>query len=476
MGLEDTTKQLVYLAGKKVLSKNEHEEARKCMQQLKKMGVSNNEISDLSGGKWSTSTVKFYTPGIKATNPAPWQDVVALLNKIISAGMDFEDIDNAACIPYQLEEQGLTLEQAINLLSTDKTHSMDLAAMAQLNDELKKHGLSPKDAEEALILKKELEAMGFTLGSLKPIVELVKNYGNTQGIIEAFSEYSSLADIESQTAVAKEGLEVLNQDINRAKEHLEDTQKQTSHLEEPLKAYEKTVTLGFGPDELATLAELAENYGSTEKVLQAVTDVTDHSHYLTIIGKTKAELASIEAKIQQFQTQYGHLKTAVTICKTLQNKHGLGLDAISTILSIAEKYGKINDVLKGVDSYGNLQELQEEVDKLEGVVVEFQSLLAKLEGKNNKALEQLESLNARAVKTGAEVAKVENKLQDSKALHKIVSFINDPALASYQEYGQLAVAILKSILKWVTNNEKHFLYPNRMKSALEDLIAELGGD
>ncbi|MBA7505954.1 hypothetical protein ES706_04634 [subsurface metagenome] len=476
MDLEDITKQLVYLAGKEVLSKNEHEEARKCMRQLKKAGMSNNEISNLSGGKWSTSTVKFYTPGIKATNPAPWQDVVALLNKIISAGMDFEDIDNAACVPYQLEEQGITLEQAISLLSTAETHSMDLTAMAQLNDELKKHGLSPKDTEEALILKKELEAMGFTLGSLKPIVELVKNYGHAQGIIEAFSEYSSLADIESQTAVAKEGLEVLNQDISRAKEHLEDTQKQTSHLEEPLKTYEKAVTLGFGPDELATLSELAEKYGSTKKVLQAVTDVTDHSHYLTIIDKTKGELASIEAKIQQLQTQYGHLKTAITICETLQNKHGLGLDAISTILSIAEKYGKINNVLKGVDSYGNLQELQEEVDKLGGAVAEFQSLFAKLEGKNNQALEQLESLNAIAMKTGAEVSKVESKLDESKVLHRIVSFINDPASASYQEYGQLAVAILKSILKWVTNNEKHFLYPNRMKSALQDLITELGGD
>lgn len=229
-------------------------------------------------------------------------------------------------------------------------------------------------------------------------------------------------------------------------------------------------------DELATLSELAEKYGSTEKVLQAVTDVTDHSHYLSMIEKTKAEMAGIEAKIQQLETQYGHLKMAITICETLHSKHGLGLDAISTILSIVEKYDKINNVLKGVDSYGNLQELQEEADKLEGVAVELQSLLAQLEGKNNEALKQFESLNAIAMKTGAEVPKVENKLQESKALHKIVSFINDPALASYQEYGQLAVAILKSILKWVTNNEKHFLYPNRMKSALQDLLMELGGD
>ncbi len=120
--------------------------------------------------------------------------------------------------------------------------------------------------------------------------------------------------------------------------------------------------------------------------------------------------------------------------------------------------------------------MQEELTKLESKVIKRKELLAQLEGNNNEVLKQFESLNAIAMKTAAEVTKVENKLQESKGLHKIVSFINDPALASYQEYGQLAVAILKSILKWVTNNEKHFLYPNRMKSALQDLITELGGD
>ncbi len=476
MNIEELIEKFMILASNDILSKTEHEEARKIMGQLKKAGMSNKEISALSNGKWSESTVKGYTPGIKATSPAPWQDVVTMLNKIISAGMDFEAIDNAASLPYQLEEQGVTLEQAISLLDTAETHSMDLTAMTQLNDELKKHGLSPKDCQETLALKSELEAMGFTLGSLKPLAELAKNYENTQGIIEAVSEYSSLADIKSQTVVVKEGLEILNQCISKAKEHLGDVQKQTSHLEEPLKAYEKAVTLGFGLDEMTTLSGLAEKYGGTEKVLQAVTDVTDHSHYLSMIDKAKAELANIEAKKQQFETQYGHLKMAITICETLYNKHGLGLDAISTILSIVEKYGKFNDVLKGVDSYGNLQELQKEVDKLEGAVAELQSLLAQLEGKNNKALEQLESLNAIAMKTGAEVTKVENRLEESKALHKIVYLISDPASASYQEYGQLVVTILKSILKWVTRNDNHFLYPNKMKSALQDLITELGGD
>lgn len=90
MNIEELTEKFVALANKETLSKSEHEEARKLMKQLKKGGMSNNEISDLSGGKWSPSTVKFYTPGTKVDNPSPWQDVATLLNKIISSGMDFE--------------------------------------------------------------------------------------------------------------------------------------------------------------------------------------------------------------------------------------------------------------------------------------------------------------------------------------------------------------------------------------------------
>ena len=45
--------------------------------------MSNLEISKLSAGKWSPSTIKYYTPGVKLTQPSPWQNAVALLEAFL---------------------------------------------------------------------------------------------------------------------------------------------------------------------------------------------------------------------------------------------------------------------------------------------------------------------------------------------------------------------------------------------------------
>ena len=88
----------------------------------------------------------------------------------------------------------------------------------------------------------------------------------------------------------------------------------------------------------------------------------------------------------------------------------------------------------------------------------------------------MDSLNARAMAAGAEVIKVEHKLQESEALHKVFNLINDPSSAGYNEYGPLVVAMVKALLQWVSTHEKNFPYPHSMKSALQNLLKELGGD
>lgn len=70
MSIEESAKKFVTLANKETLYKTEHEEVRKLMCQLKKSGMSNSEISKLSGEKWSESTVKGYTKGVKVENTA----------------------------------------------------------------------------------------------------------------------------------------------------------------------------------------------------------------------------------------------------------------------------------------------------------------------------------------------------------------------------------------------------------------------
>lgn len=59
--------QFIALAKKPKLTKSERHEAWQLMGFLKQAGLSNDEISELSGGKWSPNSIKFYTKGVKAS-------------------------------------------------------------------------------------------------------------------------------------------------------------------------------------------------------------------------------------------------------------------------------------------------------------------------------------------------------------------------------------------------------------------------
>lgn len=475
MNIEELSVKLVTLANKLTLSKTEHQEARELMRSLKTAGLSNEEISQISKGRWSPSTVKGYTKGVKAPASSPWQDTVSLLNDLISTGINLEDINTVLTVTEDLKSREVSLTDVIDVLCTADSVGVDLTTLVNETKELTESGLSLNNVKEAIKLKNKLEAKGLLLDSLLVLVKLANTYGDAQKVLEAVSAYGSLEDMKAEINTTNKELQSLNAEGTSARQNLQETQDALAELAKPLEAYKKAVGLGFG-EELDGLAILADKFGGPKAVFQVLKGYVDYSEINNKVSQAQSELVTLESEVNKLRAEYSHLAAAVKMCQTLISNYNFGLDVISTTLSLAEKYGEPLIVLKSVEVYGKLEVMQEELTRLESKVIKRKELLAQLEGKNDEALKQLESLSAIAMKTGAEVSKVESRLEESKHLHRVIVLINDPSLANYQEYGQLAVAILKSILKWVTNNEKHFLYPNRMKSALQDLITELGGD
>lgn len=469
VSIEQLVKEFISLASKQTLSKAEHEEAKELMRQLKKSGMTNEEISKVSKGKWTTSTVKYYTPGIKIVDAGLWQDAVSLLDNLVSAGMTLDDIETATNLHEDLESSGVSTDQVVDLVLAADSASLDLPDLIKQHEESSKLGLLPGDIAEALNLKKELEEMGLGLGSLTPLVELAGKHGEPQQIIEALSKHESLGELTERVDSTEHELESLDQQVQEAETKL-------AQLVKPIEAYEKAAKLGFTEQELNTLSGLVEKYGGINEVLKAVEAYTKRADISNKTTKAKVELGEIQGKISKLETQYAHLKTATTMCDTLIQQYKFGLDAIGTIFSIAKQYGEAVDVLKAIEAYGKLQVLKQELSHLEGSISERKELLAQLEGKSEVVLEHFESLNAKAMKVGADVTEVENRLQESKALHKIVSLINHPESASFEEYGTLLAAVVNSILKWVNANEKRLAYSYSIKSGLQSLLKELGGD
>jgi len=134
------------------------------------------------------------------------------------------------------------------------------------------------------------------------------------------------------------------------------------------------------------------------------------------------------------------------------------------------------DVLKGLEAYGKLEALQQELGNLEGGVAGRKKLLAELEGKYHEELEGMESLHATALKVGAEVSEVQRELVRSKELDKVINLIANPTSADYNEYWRLVCVIAASLHKWVISNERKFRSTYSIKDGLKRLVGELGGD
>lgn len=308
-----------------------------------------------------------------------------------------------------------------------------------------------------------------------PLVELAKKYGEAQKIIEALSKYASLSELSEQVDSANGELESLNQQIGEKRQQVKEAETELTKLKEPIEAYAKAIDLGFTKDELVKLSNMAGKYGGVKKFLKGVDAYQNYYGILNKITKAEARLTEIEASTSKVDTHYAHLKTATTMCEALIEQYKFGLDAITTILAAAKKYGEPLDVLKAIEAYGKLQALQLALAKLEGEVAERKELLAQVEGKCEGALDQLESLNATALKVGAAVAEVEAQLSNSKDVQKLLNLVNKPASVEYKEYGPLVLTIATSLRKWVASNEHRFKLTYSIKNGLDSLITELGG-
>ena len=142
MTIEELAKEFATLAGKPTLAKAEHEEARELMRQLKKSGMTNEEISWLSKGKWTTSTVKFYTPGIKSAQPSSWQNAISLLDSLISASMTLDNVEMAVSLHADLKSSGVSIDQMVDLVCAADSASIDLTDLVEQYEEFKQLGIS----------------------------------------------------------------------------------------------------------------------------------------------------------------------------------------------------------------------------------------------------------------------------------------------------------------------------------------------
>lgn len=525
MDIELVAKELKMLAGKERLTASELDRARALMVELKQQGMLNAEIVELTGGRWSESTLKGYTRGVRATDPEPWKSTAALFSEMLSRNLTLAEVNQAMATTTQLEAMGASLADVVSFMQELKERNTTLSQLSEtinINARLERMGTSPSeiagfiqelkqenidtpafillfrdwheaeltatDAQSTLSYKTQLEEAGFDIEILLHIAEAAGKFGSPPEVLEAVAKYSNLGELDQELKTRREGLDTLasemesrNQELDAASQKLEQVRSETAAMEKALATYRRLEAIGFDEKALGELAKAAEKYGTPRKVLRAINKFVD----LTKIKATEDELRDkIKKKrqiVKSLDEEYSHLREPIEMCKALL-KRKFGLKALTALNAIVWRYGEPIEVLTAIEAYGALREIEKKTDQAKTRLAEMEAKVeveketyAACNARKMAELDQFEALNAKAIEVGRTAGSVQEQLKGDTMARDILLLLRNPSSASYEDHLPLVIILLRGVAIWAMMNKSKFSYPSLIDRNLQEVLGHLGG-
>lgn len=460
MDLESAARELKILAGKERLAPSELDRAKDLMVEIKRLGMSNPEIVELTAGRWSKSTVKGYTKGVRATDPEPWKSTTALFSEMLSTNLTLAQVRQAMATTTELEGMGTSLDDVVSLMEDIKRKETNVGQLREaidINAQLEQMGTSPSEiasfigelqqenidtpsfvllfhdwreaeltaalASAALNYKKQLEGAGFDIETLPRIAEAAGKLGSPSEVLEAVAKYANLGELDQE-------LQTKRGELDAAGERLDSLRKETVAREKTLATYKRLEAMGFNEKALSALAKVADKYGGPRKVLTALNSFGDLSEIRAASEEMQSKEKQQRATLKNLEEKHSHLKSAIEMCQKLMQDHKFGLDAITCLLAMAKIYGEPLQVLKAVESYGKLEAMNEKIRQLKLEIVKIEARIEQLkktqsqyEARNKANLDQFEALNVRAIEVGRTLGSIEEQLKQSTRAHDILNLL-----------------------------------------------------
>ena len=488
MDLESAARELKMLAGKERLTASELDRTKGLMVQLKGMGMSNPEMAELTGGRWSESTIKGYTRGIRATDPEPWQSTTALFSEMLSKNLTLADVSEAVSITTELKGIGSSLGEIAGFVKELEGEGIDVSAFVLLLHDWHEAGLTSVDARSALSYKAQLEQADLDIDTLSHIAEAAGKFGGSGEVLEAVAKYGNLGELDQEVQNRREQLdtqasemESRSQELDAVGRKLEKVRNEITAKEKALATYEGLRAISFDEQGLGELAKAAEKYGTPRKVLRAVNRFVDLTKIKAVDAELRNKVKQKRAMVKSLDEQYSHLKEPIELCKKLL-KRRFGLSALQLINLTAWRYGEPTEVMKAIETYGALREIEKkiaqakaELAEIEGKVQVLKETYNEQNARNRAILDQFETLNAKAIEVGRTVGSVEQQLKKDTLARDILNLLQNPVSADYEQNLPLVLVMVKSISVWATINKSKFRFSSLVEKNLQELAGYLGG-
>ncbi|RLI84609.1 hypothetical protein DRP07_00530 [Archaeoglobales archaeon] len=423
--LENAVGELRRLARKEHLDREELERAKDSMRELRRMGFSSEEISELSERTWSPSTIRQYAASVKVEKGT--RDLaIKMLAELVERGLTLSDVEMFLGMRKRLEELGISFEEFTNLLEELRRKNIELRDLIHVQRMLE-DGLTSEEIESAVSCKSELQKLGINVDHVKRIVEVSKFYGGLNEFLEAVEKFKELKSIRSEL----EKLEVLKRSLNsrirELREEISNLEERRSKIKYALNLFGELKKRGFDERALEVLRKAAEKYGGVKEVLTAVNTFGKVKEIERKIFEAEKIKSEVEAELKLLKADYVHLQTVVKLCDELLYKHGFTIQAITDVYEIAKRYGNPIEVIKTIEKYGSIRELDEEIKKLEVRRKELEARISELE-------EQTQVMRRRV----GEVKKfVEEVFEASaNAIRRKIEETIDSIASGYEEYAR----------------------------------------
>lgn len=443
MQLEQIVKELLVLARRGELGPSHHQRVRMLMRELRMMGMTNAQISELTHNRWAETTIKEYTRGVTVMNSEPWQSTTAAFGEMLSKGLSTEDVKHTIAVRDKLESGGTSIGEITELLAELKRAGIDVPALIALYGELKSSGLTAPDAASALKYKGELEAAGFELGSLSDIAGAAQALGSPEEVLRAIGKYQHIGELDEQVVASqrrlaeeegkiKDRIEEGEQAIREAEERERSTRERLSQLDQAVDAKAELLTRAKELEKLeldaARLGELHSTVGTIgakyglgrEEALRRFFDQlkeydaalgfeAEANRWETIAETNRLESEKIKVQLDGLELKYGERKEAVDAMESLL-KHGIKPHQIPTWNRILARFKGPEQFDQELERYKGAGELlkakRKEIARREGRMAELDAQAKALKQELSEIQGSIKTLSNSGV---VEVAKVRDK-------------------------------------------------------------------
>lgn len=326
-------------------------------------------------------------------------------------------------------------------------------------------------------IKGELQAvarlrnLGYDLDTLVSLATSSEKYGGVKEVLTAIAEYGRIRDLQSEA-------ETVDAELEEKKNELQSVVKEVEEKRVMLDACSRIAKMGFDEGSLKTVADMTKKYGGIKRFLERMDAYKSVAEMEVRLSDLQSEEKDVRTRIDKLNVEHAGLSTAIKLCQDLLYEYKVGFGGIEALHRTIGRFGgNFVDVLRAVESYGEIEKLEQKKRDVLGDIQELKKRCDALKTDVRAEEQRLKALQARYVKlhsdaleAGKTIGRVEQKIENYGPLRTFIELSKDPIGVDIKRALPLASMFLRDFVTWSSANEGKLRYGFSVKSKAEDLL------